>query len=270
MFKAAILIFIISFLTTVDVGAQTTATASLPDRESILAGARLQLNKGASCYQAGDMDCARQAFDRAVDYFLESGHDVRSDDRLLQGWREVIETIKRYQTDAFKESNAKGWKTQEFDGRPEELADSDETEEDETITGPLTAEDFQRKFTELERMFQEKFKREFVVTGADHEEHRRLYGRGSAIDVRVRDLSRDQISFLIETGKRLGLRVKDFSTWEKVEAHNARSQSLNRPADTYATGLHLHIDRMARPNRKRATTKTVTATRPRKTASPIN
>src|SRR5438045_4064152 len=90
----------------------------------------------------------------------------------------------------------------------------------------------------------ERYDHDITLTGADHEEHRRLYGRGSAYDIRVRDLTREQVAFIIGKGNELGLRIKDFSTWERVAAHNARSAQLGRAPDTYATGVHLHIDRM--------------------------
>jgi hypothetical protein len=68
---------------------------------------------------------------------------------------------------------------------------------------------------------------------------------GSAFDIRVRDLTREQVAFIISNGNQLGMRIKDFSTWESVAAHNARTRMLGRPLDTLATGVHLHIDRMA-------------------------
>jgi hypothetical protein len=67
----------------------------------------------------------------------------------------------------------------------------------------------------------------------------------------VRDLNREQVWFIIAAGNKLGLRIKDFSTWDKVAAHNARSLSLGRPLDTYATGVHLHIDRMTPVTKRR-------------------
>lgn len=127
-------------------------------------------------------------------------------------------------------------------------------------TGPLSPKEFQDRFAQLRSRFKEKYSRDIVLTGADHGEHRRLYGKGSAFDVRARDLTREQVTFIISEGNRLGLRIKDFSTWQKVAAHNQRSQELGRPLDTYATGLHLHIDRMTAPGKARMVAKPVAKT----------
>lgn len=210
--------------------------------EAVLARAYAFMQKGEAAFAAGDMDMARREFDRAIDTILESGLDIRANESLQRGWREIIEKINGYQLDAFREARA--WKTQEFEGRP--IEDEDETEGTGGIVGqgPLTIETFRVKLADLQSRFEKKFKREFFITGADHGEHNRLYGRGGAIDVRSRDLTYEQVQFIISTGRSLGLRVRDFTTWEKVESHNRRVYALGRPLDTLASGLHLHIDRM--------------------------
>ena len=239
-----------------------------PEIDSILAGAEQQFRKGEACFAAGEMDCARRAFDRAIDFFLESEIDVRSDERLYKVWRSMIEKINRYQVDAVNGERASGWKMQEFEGRYEEIAETDEFEAEDAEAGPLTSKEFQSRFARLQNLFLQKYGREFVVTGSDHSEHRRLYGAGSAVDVRVRDLSSDQISYIIKTGTRLGLRVRDFSTWDKVSAHNDLTYRLGRPLDTLATGPHLHIDRMVTSGRSRADTKLVTKKKEGKVENP--
>jgi hypothetical protein len=213
--------------------------------EGILAASQQHLHKGEACLKDGNFECARREFDQAIDSIFESGVDVRGDERLRAGLRELVEKISRYETSSIATTAAGGWKTQEFDGRPvEERADVAEANEFAPPTGPLTAADFQRRFNELRKNFRNKYGRDMTLTGADHGEHTRLYGRGSAYDIRVRDLNREQVGFIIDAGNKLGLRIKDFSTWGKVAAHNARSLSLGRPLDTFATGIHLHIDRM--------------------------
>lgn len=213
--------------------------------EEILAFAQQHLQKGEACLKDGNFECARREFDQAIDSIFDAGVDVRSDERLRAGLREMVERINRYETSSIAANASGGWKTQEFNGRPtEERAAVAEADEFNIPTGPLTSADFQRRFNELSKSFRNKYGRDMTLTGADHEEHTRLYGRGSAYDIRVRDLNREQVGFIISTGNRLGLRIKDFSTWDKVAAHNARSLSLGRPLDTYATGIHLHIDRM--------------------------
>ncbi|HKV42098.1 MAG TPA: hypothetical protein VJX67_23030 [Blastocatellia bacterium] len=202
--------------------------------------------KGQACLATGDMDCARTEFDTAIDVVITSGLDVRGNDLLAARWRSMIDAINESQLSALAGSRAGSWKAQEFDERPEPEA---EVPKEAPLTandadgGPLTPEEFQKRFAGLESLFQKKYGRQIVITGADHEEHRRLYGAGSAVDIRVRDLTRDEIRFIIDTGRQLGLRVKDFSSWEKVEAHNARVRSLGLGSDTLATAVHLHIDR---------------------------
>jgi len=213
--------------------------------ESIIASSEQHFRKGESYFAAGNIDGARREFDAAIDAMTDCGIDLRGDTRLYAHWRELIAKIDRYQTAAASDAQARGWGAQEFEGRPAaqpaEVADASPARPH----GALTAATFQRRFEELGNRFKAKYGREFVVTGADHEEHRRLYGSGSAYDIRVRDLSAEQIQFIIATGNELGLRVKDFSTWEKVRAHNSRVLSLHLPHDTLATAVHIHIDREA-------------------------
>jgi len=225
--------------------------------DAVLADSRRHLAKGEECFARGELECARREFDEAIDSILGLGVDIRGDARLHLGWRELIEKINRHQLDALNGELAGDWKTQEFDGRPDALrAEAEEAAPVEGSNGPLTPQVFQARFAELRKRFREKYSRDIVLTGADHGEHRRLYGKGSAFDIRARDLNREQVQYIIKQGSGLGLRIKDFSTWEKVTAHNARSFQLGRPLDTYATGLHLHIDRMA-PYQKKMTSKPV-------------
>ncbi|PYT08134.1 MAG: hypothetical protein DMF60_05590 [Acidobacteria bacterium] len=153
----------------------------------------------------------------------------------------MIEKINRYETSPLAATGKQLWRSQDFDGRP---APDPATEIASEFDGPADMSTFQRRFAELRKRFREKYSRDITLTGADHAEHRRLYGIGSAYDIRVRDLTRDQVAFIISTGSKLGMRIKDFSTWVSVAAHNARTLMLGRPLDTLATGVHLHIDRM--------------------------
>ncbi|MGH9821960.1 MAG: hypothetical protein ACREDR_01680 [Blastocatellia bacterium] len=211
----------------------------------VIASAEQHLLRGEACYNAGDVTCARREFDIATDTIVTSGIDVRADRRLSVYWRGMVERIDQYQRQAFESEAKTGWKLQEFDGKPpiDPAKDPVVAEADESTGGPLSVEEFQRRFAKLQSLFHEKYGRDLAITGADHEEHRRLYGEGSAIDVRVRDLTSEQIGFVLDTGRRLGLRVKDFSSWEKVEVHNSRVRTLGLPSDTLATAVHIHIDR---------------------------
>jgi hypothetical protein len=248
MFKALIFSFLVALVSPLAASAQTQVERA--NTGGILLVAKQHFAKGEDCFMAGNMECARREFDSAIDFIFDQGVDVRSDERLRVGLRELVEKINRYET-APSAANAKSFlKTQEFEGRPvDERAEVASADQDGIKFGPLTAAEFQRRFQELRKAFQQKYDRDITLTGADHNEHTRLYGRGSAYDIRVRDLTREQVNYIIASGNALGLRIKDFSTWDRVAAHNARSLELGRALDTYATGIHLHIDRMG-PQRK--------------------
>lgn len=202
------------------------------------------LSKGESCFASGDVECARREFDAATDMVLSTGIDVRADRELSTYWRQMIERINRFQRDAFVGDAKTAWKVQEFRGVPPvDQPAAPVVAEVQNHPGPLTKDEFQERFQKLQAMFQEKFGRPLVVTAADDEEHRRLYGSGSAYDIRVRDLTAAQVGFILDTGRQLGMRVKDFSTWDKVQSHNARASSLGLPSDVMATAVHIHIDR---------------------------
>jgi len=246
MIKRVFFATAIALLVTTVSRAQGERGVGSPSRNAIeiLRLAKQHLNNGEGCLSRGDADCARREFDSAIDEILESGIDLRTDTNLLTGWRDIIETIHRYESTPLSTDGRTFWRAQEFEGRPPE----DDKLGSAKPGGPLDTGTFQSKFAELQRLFTDKYHREITLTGADHAEHRRLYGSGSAYDIRVRDLNREQVNFIIATGRSLGLRIKDFSTWESVAAHNARSRLLGRPLDTLATGVHLHIDRMTLPS----------------------
>lgn len=224
--------------------AQTENSGPRMTPEVVLQTARQHIQRGEDCLSRGDADCARREFDSALDAVLESGIDLRANQTLLAGWREMIEVINRHETAPLVAGGGSFWRQQEFEGRP--AAEGIVAQQTPMVSGT-----FQQRFTELQKRFREKYERDITLTGADHAEHRRLYGAGSAYDIRVRDLSREQVKFIIATGNALDLRIKDFSTWESVAAHNARSLKLGRPSDTFATGIHLHIDRMALPQARK-------------------
>jgi len=252
MIRAAIFASLMACLISAPARAQEQVARGSQSSEDILATARLHLQKGESCLKDSNFECARREFDQAIDSVFDARVDVRSDERLRAGLRELIEKINRYETSSISTNAAGGWKTQEFDGRPvDEPSAVAEAAGFDAPAGPLTSAEFQRRFNELRKSFKDKYGRDMTLTGADHGEHTRLYGRGSAFDIRVRDLNREQVGYIIATGNKFGLRIKDFSTWDKVAAHNARSLSLGRPLDTYATGVHLHIDRMTPVSKRR-------------------
>jgi hypothetical protein len=212
-------------------------TFQVTDASSVLVLAEQHFRKGETCFNAGNMEGARREFDLAIDTLIDSGIDIRGDASLSLKWRELIERINRFQTSAVSDLRSTNWKLQEFEGLP--AVDPPPIESATEVLGSAT---FRERFAELRNRFRNKFGRDITLTGADHSEHRRLYGIGSAFDIRARDLNTQQIKFIISVGSDLGLRVKDFSSEDKVAAHNARVFSLGRPLDTLATGVHLHID----------------------------
>lgn len=246
MIKQAVYAAAIAFFIPVVSGAQVQPNVRVSPDE-ILAAASQHIQRGEQCLSAGDRECARREFDSAVDGFLESGIDLRSNEQLLAGWRQMIERINRYETAPLAVGGKQLWRSQEFEGRPAQDRAAENASSEPGGLGDV--ETFQRRFAELRKRYREKYGRDLTLTGADHAEHRRLYGSGSAYDIRVRDLTREQVGFIIATGSGLGLRIKDFSTWESVAAHNARTLLLGRPLDTLATGVHLHLDRMALPKK---------------------
>jgi hypothetical protein len=110
--------------------------------------------------------------------------------------------------------------------------------------GSLTVEQFAAAVEEAQREFEARYGRRVVVTGRDHGEHMMLYGPGGALDMRVRDLTREQLVFAMDALRRRGVRVKDFSDDRVLQAQIESARRRNRP-DLMGTGLHLHIDRFA-------------------------
>jgi hypothetical protein len=110
--------------------------------------------------------------------------------------------------------------------------------------GALTPAQFRDAFLAVQAEFRARYGREIVVTGRDHGEHMMLYGAGGALDLRVRDLTREQMVFAMDALRARGVRVKDFSDDRVLQAQIASARRRNRP-DLMGTGLHLHVDRFA-------------------------
>lgn len=110
--------------------------------------------------------------------------------------------------------------------------------------GALTPEQFAAAVEDAQREFQARYGRRIIITGRDHGEHMMLYGPGGALDMRVRDLTREQLVFGMDALRRRGVRVKDFSDDRVLQAQIESARRRNRP-DLMGTGLHLHIDRFA-------------------------
>ena len=115
------------------------------------------------------------------------------------------------------------------------------------MRGAMSPEQFAVRIARVQQRFSERFGRPLVVTGRDHAEHLSLYGAGGALDLRVRDLSREQVAFAIAAMREEGIRVKDFSDDAilRAQIRSAHAAGLSGRA---GTGLHLHVDRF--PNRR--------------------
>ncbi|MDQ2930671.1 MAG: hypothetical protein M3Y05_07650 [Gemmatimonadota bacterium] len=113
-----------------------------------------------------------------------------------------------------------------------------------SLKAQLSAADFATRFGSMETRFASQFHRQVVVTGRDHPEHLSLYGRGGAIDMRVNDLSRDQVQWIVANCRAAGIRVKDFSTDSVLQAQ-IQSAIKAGLSDRAGTGVHLHVDRFA-------------------------
>ena len=110
------------------------------------------------------------------------------------------------------------------------------------LSSALSVEDFASALTAITSQFSSQFGKSIIITGRDHAEHVSLYGEGGAVDVRVRDLRPDEVSFLVNTAKQAGIRVKDFSRDDVLRAQIAAAMKAGL-ADRASTGLHLHLDR---------------------------
>jgi hypothetical protein len=116
-----------------------------------------------------------------------------------------------------------------------------------TIRGGIPPDEFADRFARVQQRFIARFGRPLVVTGRDHPEHLSLYGPASALDLRVRDLSREQVDFAVAALRAEGVRVKDFSD-DAVLRAQIRSAHAAGLASRAGTGLHLHADRF--PDRR--------------------
>ncbi len=110
------------------------------------------------------------------------------------------------------------------------------------LTSKVSPEQFSGLVEQVGRTFSATWNQPLVVTGRDHAEHLALYGRSSAVDLRVRGLSTEQIRWVVTRFHAAGLRVKDFSTDSVLMDQVARAKAAGM-SDRAGTGLHVHVDR---------------------------
>lgn len=197
--------------------------------DSLMVEATKSIERGSTLLDLGLEDAALTQFTNAIAIFetsiLARNQWVRpSIEALVATVREI------YQADRVKIPAA----LRQARGKIADLS--------RTLSASLTTGQFSTAVDVVRQTFKAKFGREFVVTGADHPEHVSLYGKGGALDIRVKDLTPPEIDFLIENFKGVGIRVKDFSRdsvlQAQIQAALARGWS-----DRAGTGLHLHVDR---------------------------
>ena len=231
--------------------ARGIGTPPPPDEQrQILALASVKLATGEASFTRGDFDHARTAFDDAVDVFLDSGYDLRSDPALMAAYRETVEKVNRYTTIGVNAEGDSVWPLQAYEVTSDDFRIEDlPTETDLAFAGDMADAKFLVRIAELQRRFQEKFGRTFTLTGRDTPVHSRLYGHGRAVDVRVHDLAAAHVQFIVQNGRALRMRVLDFSSAERVATHNFKVISSGRPLDTLATGVHLHLNDSPRSDR---------------------
>ena len=213
------------------------------EQRQIIALARVKLVAGEDSFTRGDFDHARTAFDDAVDVFLDSGFDLRSDPALMAAYRETVEKVNRYTAIGLNAEGDSVWPLQAYEATSDDFRLEDlPTPEDLASGGDLADAKFLVRVAELQRRFQDKFGRPFTLTGRDTPVHSRLYGHGRAVDVRVHDLAANHVEFIVQNGRALRMRVLDFSSAERVASHNLKVIASGRPLDTLATGVHLHLN----------------------------
>jgi hypothetical protein len=212
--------------------------------EQMLARAQAKIQEGEASFARGDFDHARTSFDDAIDIFITSGYDLRSDPRLMAAYREAVERVNRYQAIGVDAEGDSVWPMQEYEATVDDFRVPEMPDPADVVAagGDLLRAGFITRVSELQRRFKEKFGRTFTLTGRDTGVHARLYGAGRAADVRVSDLTQPQVRFLIDNARALNMRALDFSTYDRVMQHNMRVMSLGRPSDTLATGIHIHLN----------------------------
>ncbi|MEO7520864.1 MAG: hypothetical protein ABIW79_03510, partial [Gemmatimonas sp.] len=112
------------------------------------------------------------------------------------------------------------------------------------LRAALSVEQFATGFAAVQSQFNERYRKQLVITGSDHPEHMSLYGRGGALDLRSSNLSAEQVQFVVSAARSHGIRVKDFSQDAILRAQIAAAIKAGL-RDRAGTGLHLHIDRFA-------------------------
>ena len=73
--------------------------------QTLIAASKRAYDTGISLYQAGQYQPAREDFDRAVDIFLTSGRDFKSDPVLDDAFEHMVDSINALELDSLQQSN---------------------------------------------------------------------------------------------------------------------------------------------------------------------
>lgn len=110
------------------------------------------------------------------------------------------------------------------------------------LRSSVSPEQFGGLVEQVRSAFATRWSRPLTITGRDHAEHLALYGPGSAIDLRTKDLGSEEVRWVVSRLRAAGLRVKDFSADSVLMDQIARANAAGVP-DRAGTGLHVHVDR---------------------------
>lgn len=87
----------------------TKAAAASPDRQqqdqTLIAAAKQAYDSGVTLYQSAQYQAARADFDRAVDIYLTSGRDLKSDPALNDAFNSTVDAINTLEMDSLQQSN---------------------------------------------------------------------------------------------------------------------------------------------------------------------
>ena len=197
--------------------------------DSLMVESSRSIERGSTLLDLGLRDAALEEFALALAGFEKS---MLADNRFVRPTIEAlaatVQDIYRFNRIDAPAAFSKGG------GRRMDLS--------KNLPARLSTDQFRVAVERVRLGFQRKYKRGVEVTGADHPEHLSLYGPGGALDIRVKDLSRQQTGYLIAGFGAVGIRVKDFSD-DVILQRQIRAAVAAGLADRAGTGLHLHIDR---------------------------
>jgi membrane-bound lytic murein transglycosylase D len=81
------------------------AGSSTQQDQTLIAAAKQAYDRGFTLYQSGQYQAARADFDRAVDIFLTSGRDLKTDAALGEAFENTVDKINALELDSLQQSN---------------------------------------------------------------------------------------------------------------------------------------------------------------------